>query len=129
VTHDEINEALNRLPEPIDPKRWASMDPEIRLRFHELANHISRLEGIITGLSLRTPDKPETIPLLKQQVRGIEASQTELKQEVATVRTELGSKIDDVKDDVNGLALKVAGGTALVTGIVTAIVQLATGSA
>lgn len=99
---------------PIDGVRWSEMDPNIRLRFHEIGNHVTRLEGIITGLSMRVPEKPGTVPLIEEKVRNLEGGQQRMEQ-----------KVDKLSDKLNSLTIKIVGGTTVLTGLVTALVQIA----
>ena len=100
---------------PIDPQKWADMDPLVRSRFHEMGNHIMRLEGIIAGLSMRVPEKPEEVPVLKVEVAALKENHKALD---AAVRA-IDSKLDS-------LTVRIVGGTTLLTAAVTGVVQYLT---
>ncbi len=125
MTQEDIDQALRERPEPIDPTRWTGMDPAVRDRFHEFGNHISRLEGVIAGLSMRTPPKPETLPMLEREVEYVKQSQLNLRSEVSDFRRELSGELKGLRDDVAGLTLRVVAGSSVLTAIVTAGVQVA----
>lgn len=98
--------------ELVNPLRWSEMDPNVRIRFHELGNHISRLEGIITGLSLKVPNDPAVVPVLQEKVTNLESSHRAIE-----------AKVDKVADKLNSLTIKVVGASTLATALGSALAQ------
>lgn len=98
---------------PVDPIKWSEMDAATRLRFHEMGNHIVRLEGVLTGLSMRVPSDPAAVPLLQEKVNNLESSHRAIE-----------TKVDKIGEKLNSLTIKVVGGTTIATTIVSFAVQV-----
>ena len=102
-------------PGNIDPARWANMDPLVRTRFHELANHITRQDGVIAGLSMRVPERPEAIPVLQVEVSALKES-----------HRDLASSVKGIDDKLDSLLLRIVGATTVMTVLGTLAVNLIT---
>lgn len=139
LSNEEIMRELEKRPSPIDPERWVDMDPKLRIRFHELGNHIARLEGLITGLAMRTPEKPETIPLLESKVALLDERQRDILGKVENVKTQIGTldvkiaasqkevleEVGKVDEKVNSLLLKTVGATSFFAALFSTLAQIA----
>lgn len=116
-----------------DHTKYAGMDPNVRERFHEFGDAISRIEGMVAAVVLRVPESPAEVPVLAEKVRNLESGQSDMKAQITETDRKLSVKVDavDIKVDalnekLNVFALKVAGGTAVLTALVTGIVSIAT---
>jgi hypothetical protein len=96
----------------IDPMRWADMEPAVRLRFHELGNHISRLEGVIAGINMRVPSDPAEVPVLREKVANLESGQRAIEE-----------KVDKINEKLNSLSIRVVASTTAATGVVSILVN------
>lgn len=151
---------MSGIPHPpqSDSAQWKSMDPLVRDRFHEFGNYLMVIHGIIVGLSMRVPDKPEVVPILQERVRVLEEGHRGIREDIASSRTELTNMRHDLngsnerlredlsassaamREDLNNVAtelrgdmaslgLKIAGGTTILVTIVTSLAQWYNGGA
>ncbi len=128
--------SLQKRPDPIDKQRWRDMDPLVRDRFHEMADHQTKLEGLIAALVLLVPERPETVPLLEERVGNLQrgADRTEQKvdqvnakidKKVGELHTKLDTKFDDLTKSMTSLAVKIAAIGAIVGAVIAGGVKVA----
>lgn len=109
-----------------DRTKWEGMDPKVRERFHEFGDAMSRIEGMVTAMMVRVPEKPGDVPVLAEKVRHLELGQSDMKVQITDTDKKLSTKIDNVESKLDSLTLRVVGGTTVLTTIATIVVNVLT---